>query len=229
MAKRGQRQRDPAAAGDHPFDPHRRIDQRQEGPGHAAAGAAEQHGAVAGCAARYSRAHAPTPAPRRPRAAPARRGCGTGTRRWRRHSASAAIYQRMLVEQGRPEKRNRRATESPCCGIAEVLADVGMPMKAESADAEQRQRQAGCVLVGAEPQRQQREDPATAARRRRRRRRNRAPGCRSSARRQNRPPRHQHHALGAEIDDARLFIDEQAERGRSTACRRRSWRRSRRS
>ena len=79
-----QRQRDPAAAGGHAFDPQRRVDHRKVRAADARPSRRRTASASSGCGSPDSRSHAPTAAIRRPRAARGPARCGTGTMRRQR-------------------------------------------------------------------------------------------------------------------------------------------------
>ncbi len=209
----GERQRNPAAAGHHALHPERRIDRGDVGPRKAAQRAAGHHRReadaphrVAQRVGRFGRfAHRAQHQPR------ARAVEEPGEARGERHRA---VHQRMLAEQRRAHQRqvaqHRQRVLRQRGQLGLHVLDAG---ESREARAEQAERQARRVLVGVEPDHQHAEHGGE-----------QRPGAHAG--REARPGaagvhgggeasdgRAEHDALCAQVDDARLLVDEQPERG----------------
>ena len=120
----------------------------------------------------------------------------------------------MLAEQRRADERQvAEARDVERVLLAELFLRVADADERREAGAEEAERQAGRVLVGVEP------DDEDAERRREHRAGDRAGAEREpvvagvDGGREAGDRGDQHHALGAEVDDAGALVDQQAERG----------------
>ncbi len=213
--ERRQRQRDPAAPGDQVLDPEVRVGERDVGAGQAAHGAAEDHRREPDCAdavaervRRLGRlAHrAKQEASARPEEEPAQRD----------GEEHGPVDERVIAEQGGSDHREiPQPGKSVAATFRELLVDERRAREGGETDAEQTERQPGRVLVRADPDRQPPEQ--------RRHRRPRArggevghehPPSRKVQRRRVASQRaNEHHPLGAEVQDARAFIDQKPQPG----------------
>ena len=209
----GERQRDPAAPGHHALDPQRRVDGGDIGAGEAAQRAPGHHRRQADATHRVAERM------RRLRRLAHRAQHQAGTRtvekpHQRRDDHHRQIHQRMQAKQRRPddgqltEQRQRKLGCLGQLGLHIAYADEG-----REAHAEQRQRQAGRVLIGVEPDHQHAEKPCQHRTRRHARDEAERKAARVHDASEGGDRRAQHHALGAKIDDARFFVDQEAERG----------------
>ncbi len=119
----------------------------------------------------------------------------------------------MLAKQRLAEKRDLFQQRDAGDLVFQAVADIRDADIGRRAAAEQRQRQPGCVLVGAQPHRQPREEAGQQHAGSRAGDEAEAHAAAMDGGGEADDGRHQHHAFRPEVDDAGLFVDQQAERG----------------
>ncbi|MCY1532591.1 hypothetical protein D9M68_678740 [compost metagenome] len=208
----GQRQRDPALAGDHALDPQRRVDGGHIGARQPAERAAGHHGH------QPDAAHRVAERVRRLRALAHAAQHQAGARAVEEpdqpeDEADADVDHGVVAEQRRPQQRDvAQHGNVELHLLGQLFLHIAGARKGREARAEQRQRQPGGVLVGVEPDHQAAEDSRQQGARRHARGKTgqRAAGVHHGGKTGQGGT--QHHALGAQVDDAGLFVDEQAQR-----------------
>ena len=205
--KGGERQRNPAAPGDHALDPQRRVNRGDISPRQPAQRAAGHHRRQADAPHRVAQRV------RRLGRLAHRAQHQTGARAVQKPHQCArqqhrAIHQRVLAKQRRPQERHIAQQRN---GVFGQLRQFGLHVvdadKGRKADAKQTQRQAGGVLVGAQPNHQQAKNagqqrPGGHARRKTQ---PRVAGVYHRGKASNGGAEHQ--ALRAQIDHTGLFVD----------------------
>ena len=210
MSRTRERKRNPAAPGDHPLDPQRRVDARQERTGHAAQ-APPKDTAARRMQSTGSRSSAPNPgdSPTARSTSPAR-GYGRETRR-ATASRSATIDERVLLEERGAENGMSREQRDPDVALASIcLADVryaderGKPAPKRLSASPVAYWFVPCQITSARrserPQSRARAPAANASR-----------DCRGGTPAANPAMRaDQHHPFGPQVEHAGLLVDELA-------------------
>jgi len=209
----GQRQRDPAPAGDHPLHPHGGVDDGEVGSRDAAERAPGQHGGHADPAHRVAERvgrvgrlahraqHQPGPGPvEEP---------GDG-----RHGGDGHVHERVLAEErGADEGEVAQAGDPGDRRPLEVLPHVAAAHECGEAGAEEGEGEPGGVLVGVEPEGEPPEDRGRRCPRRRPRREAHPVAAAVEGGRETGDGGDGHHPLGSQVDHPGPLVHEQSQPG----------------